>query len=160
MRARLVTALALLLGAACRSAPEDPAPPARAALREAQPWTPAFGAEAVLVADEIRIEGPFDLVDHVALRQDPETTVYSEKTVPDGLLQELLARAGAGRELHAQLDAWSLAALRRITVLRRPGDGPVTVRALGSAYWAAADGSAERREPELVFRGTHGLPGP
>lgn len=119
-------------------------------------WTSAFQRPAVLVADEIFIEGPPDLVDHVALRQDDESTIYATKTVPEGLRQELAARPELGVEVRAQLDAWSLAALRRITVLARPGEGPVTVRARGSAFWAAADGSGERRENELVFQGSHG----
>jgi len=122
----------------------------------ARAWTSAFQRPAVLVADEIFIEGPPDLVDHVALRQDDESTIYATKTVPEGLRQELAARPELGVEVRAQLDAWSLAALRRITVLARPGEGPVTVRARGSAFWAAADGSGERRENELVFQGAHG----
>jgi hypothetical protein len=61
-----------------------------------------------------------------------------------------------GVEVRGQLDAWSLAAVRRITVLLRPGEVPVTVRARGNAYWSAADGSGEKRETELLFRGPHG----
>lgn len=126
-----------------------PAPPARA-------WTGAFLREAVLVADQILIEGPHDLIDHVVLRQDEETTAYATKTIPEGLWQELVARPEMGVEVRAQLDAWSLAAFQRITVLQRPGEVPVTVRALGHAYWAAVDGSGERREESLVFQGLHG----
>lgn len=119
-------------------------------------WTLAFLREAVLVADQIVIEGPFDLIDHVALRQDEQTSAYSTKTIPEGLLQELSTRPDVGLEVRGQLDAWSLAAFQKITVLQRPGDVPVTVRALGNAYWAAADGSGERRQDQLVFQG---LPG-
>jgi hypothetical protein len=127
--------------------PETP-PPAR--------WTSAFQREAVLVADEIVVEGPSDLIDHVVLRPDPETNVYSSKTVTQGLLQELSARPETRMEVRGQLDAWSLAAFRKITVLQRPGEVPVTLRASGSVYWAAGDGSAERREETLVFRGVRG----
>jgi hypothetical protein len=119
-------------------------------------WTRAFRQESVLVADEIFIEGPFDLIDHVALRQDAETTLYETRTVPEGLLQELVARPEAGTAVRAQLDAWSLAALRKITILQRPGEVPVTVRARGKAFWSAVDGSGEQRQDELVFQG---LPG-
>src|SRR5262245_15863326 len=119
-------------------------------------WTSAFVREAVLVADEISIEGPHDLIDHVVLRQDEELTTYTTKTVPEGLWQELAARPEAGGEVRAQLGAGSLAAIRRITVLQRPGEVPVTVRARGKVYWAAADGSTERRGEELVFQGVHG----
>jgi hypothetical protein len=128
---------------------EPAAPPAR-------PWTQAFRQACVLVADEIVIEGPFDLIDHVVLRQDEETTAYTTKTIPEGLWQELVARPQMGVEVRAQLDGWSLAALRRITVLQRPGEVPVTVRARGKVFWAAADGSGERRAEELAFQG---LPG-
>lgn len=119
-------------------------------------WTDAFRREAVLVADEIVIEGPHDLIDHVVLQQDEETTAYTTKTVTEGLWQELVARPETGVEVRAQLDGWSLAAFRRITVLQRPGDVPVTVRARGKAYWAAVDGSGERRQENLVFQGLHG----
>lgn len=128
----------------------EPAPPPPRA------WTTAFLKEAVLIADEIVIEGPHDLIDHVALRQDEETTVYVTKTIPEGLLQELSAKPEAGVEVRAQLDGWALAALRKITVLQRPGDVPVTVRARGDAYFAPASGGSERRDQELVFQGVHG----
>lgn len=127
----------------------EPAPPPR-------DWTQAFLREAVLVADEIVIEGPVGLVEHVALRQDEESTVYTTTTLPEGFFQELLARPESGLEVRAQLDGWALAAFRRITVLERPGEVPVTLRARGNAYWAAADGSGERRQPELVFQGRLG----
>jgi len=152
----LLALASVLAGALACRAPEpsgshltlDPAPP------PARAWTSAFLKESVLVADEIVIEGPHDLIDHVALRQDEETTVYSTKTVPEGLLQELSARPEMGVEVRAQLDVWSLAAFRKITVLQRPGEVPVTVRARGNAYWS--DGSNERRQAELVFQGVHG----
>lgn len=125
--------------------------PTAAPLRQ---WTEAFQHEAVLVANEIVIEGPYDLIDHVVLRQDEEASAYTTKTIPEGLWQELVARPEMGVEVRAQLDAWSLAAVKRITVLQRPGDVPVTVRALGRAYWS--DGSAERRAENLAFQGIHG----
>lgn len=128
---------------------EPLAPPART-------WTRAFLRGAVLVADEIVIEGPHDLIDHVVLQQDEESTAYTTKTVAEGLWQELVARPEMGVEVRAQLDGWSLAAFKRITVLQRPGEVPVTVRALGKAFWAAADGSGERRQESLVFQGRHG----
>jgi len=128
---------------------EPAAPPPRA-------WTEAFRSASVLVADEIVIEGPFDLIDHVVLRQDEETTTYQTKTITEGLWQELAARPETGVEVRGQLDSWSLAAIRRITVLQRPGDVPVTVRALGKAFWSSADGSGERRSEQLTFQGLHG----
>jgi hypothetical protein len=146
--------LALALAGACQRERAPETPPAEAPLAP-RAWTSAFQSSAVLVADEIFIEGPPDLVDHVALRQDHETTVYATKTVTEGLRQELAARPELGVEVRGQLDAWSLAALRKITVLIRPGEVPVTVRAQGNAFWSAADGGGEKRDSQLVFRGVH-----
>jgi hypothetical protein len=153
----LLASLVVLLATSCkRERTPEPAPQLPDAAPLARDWTRAFQHEAVLVADEIVIEGPADLIDHVALRADKETNVYSTKTITEGLLQELVALPDSRIEVRGQLDAWSLAAFRRITVLQRPGEVPVTVRARGKAYWSAADGSGERRAEELVFQGVHG----
>ncbi len=142
---------------ACQREQRPEAPPAREFVPPAPtPWTAAFLRPAVLVADEIVIEGPADLLDHVVLRPDPETNVYVTKTVTAGLLQELSARPESRMEVRGQLDTWSLAAFQKLTVLQRPGEVPVTVRARGNAYWAPADGSGERRGPEFVFQGVRG----
>jgi hypothetical protein len=109
----------------------------------------------VIIADEIQIEGPSDLIDHLALRQDDETR-YHTKTVPEGLRQELVPGPDSTREVRGQIDAWSLAAFRRIVVLQRPFDVPVRVRAVGNAYFAWSDGSGEQRQDELQFQGTRG----
>lgn len=147
----------LLAGLACqREHPAGPPLVLEPAQLPARVWTTAFQRPAVLVADEIFIEGPPDLVDHVALRQDQETTLYATRTVNEGLRQELSARPELGVEVRGQLDAWSLAAFQKITVLLRPDEVAVTVRARGNAFWSASDGSAEKRESELVFRGPHG----
>jgi hypothetical protein len=161
MRSSTILALLALVSVPClapacqRDRKPEPAP-AHASAAPVPAWTSAFLREAVLVADEIVVEGPQDLIDHVVLRPDPETNVYAAKTVSAGLLQELSARPETRMEVRGQLDAWSLAAFRRITVLRRPGEVPVTVRASGNAYWAAADGSGERRQDQLVFQGLRG----
>jgi len=154
-----ISVISLLL--ACLPACKGPEEPRSGLVLEpsaapARRWTEAFLHESVLVANEIVIEGPYDLIDHVALRQDEESTVYTTKTIPEGLWQELVARPELGVEVRAQLDAWSLAAFKRITVLQRPGDVPVTVRALGRAYWSTADGRDERRAENLAFQGIHG----
>jgi hypothetical protein len=110
--------------------------------------------DAALIADEIVIEGPADLLDHVAIAQDPEVFAYVTRTTSEGLLQELTVKPGFGPvEIRAQLDAWALAATRRLVVLQRPAEVPVLVRATGNAVWLASDGSPERREPSLSFRG-------
>src|SRR5262249_37818946 len=135
-----VYAFALGLALACRTT-HAPPPRTEARAAAARAFTTAFQKPAVLVADEIQIEGPPDLGGHGALRQDPEITTYTTKTVPEGLRQELGALPDSHVEVHGQLDAWSLAAFRRIVVLQRPGDVPVSVTARGNAYWAEADGS-------------------
>ena len=152
--------LILTVASACRSEPKTAGPKTQGLELEplampARAWTSEFQREAVLMADEIVIEGPFDLVDHVALRQDPEAAVYSSQTISAGLFQELASKPGAEAPVRAQLDGWVLAAVRRITVLQRPGDVPVLVRARGNVYWAEASGGAEKRENELVFEGRH-----
>jgi hypothetical protein len=152
MRLASIALFGVLLGSACREVRSEPTP--ELALVPAG-WTNTFQREAVLVADEIEIEGPSDLIQHVVLRDDPENAVYTTKTVSEGLRQELVARPETRMEVRGQLDAWSLAAFRRITVLQRPGEVPVTVRARGNVYWAAA-GGGERRADVLDFRGVRG----
>lgn len=157
MRTQLVLAVLVLASSlACRERKAEPLQAVASAPAPPVPWTSAFQREAVLVADEIVIEGPPGLIEHVVLRADVETNVYTTKTIPQGLLQELVARPEAGVEVRGQIDAWSLAAFRRITVLERPGDVPVSVRASGSAYWAAGDGSGEKRDDQLSFQGVRG----
>ncbi len=152
-RLRILPALLLAL-LACRTRPVreesgSTGPPL--------PWTLAFQKEAALVADEIRVEGPQDLLGHVAIRQDPDVIDYHMETTPAGLLQELRVKPDAGAvAIQAQLDAWSLAAFRRLVVLQRPGEVPVTVRALGNAAWIPAQGNGERRAESLTFQGVRG----
>jgi hypothetical protein len=155
LRLPLLVVLACLAACKAREKPRSGLVLERAAA-PARAWTAAFQHGAVLVADEIVIEGPSDLIDHVVLRQDEETAAYTTKTIPAGLWQELSARPEMGVEVRAQLDAWSLAAFKRITVLQRPGEVPVTVRASGRAFWSADDGSGERRAETLAFQGIHG----
>ncbi len=158
---RMLVLLLPLVALACRSTP--PAGRSDASIRPAvaaaepvpqMPWTERFGDGAALLADEICIEGPPGLLDHVAVTQDPEQTRYVAKTVSEGLLQETRARSDAGYvEIHGQLDAWRLVALRRLVVLERPGEVPVTIVARGQAFWRAVDGDDEQRGPELRFTG-------
>jgi hypothetical protein len=118
-------------------------------------WTDAFLEPAVLVADEITIEGPPGLLEHVAIRQDPELVEFVTETTTQGLRQEYELLSGVGAaEIQGQIDAWVLAALRQLVVLERPGEAPVIVRASGNAAWIPADGSGERRGSSLVFEGT------
>jgi hypothetical protein len=139
----------LFIAAACGSSPEKPqkAEPIEAAEArpEPKPWTTTFLTPAVLIAREVRIEGPLGIRDHVALTVDSELHEYSLKTGPDGLLQELSFKAGqAEGELRCQLDQLVIAAEQRITVLERPGPGPVVVLALGEALWQTPAGEEQR----------------
>jgi hypothetical protein len=151
-------ALALAATLACRS---DGDPSESAAAREAAalgfPWTRAFQEPALLIADEVYVEGPVDLLDHLALRQEPAVTDYETKTTEEGLRQVLSIKPGiGGAELRAQLDAWQLVAMRRLVVLQRPaGDAPVLLRAGGNVYWSRPGADEVRRE-RLEFRGDRG----
>jgi len=150
-------AISFLLGSACSgpgSAPDaasDPAPGPPAGSTAAP--SADFSTPAVLVAEEILIEGPPGLRDRFAAAQDPARMLYSMKTVEAGLLQEIAARPGAGPvEIRAQLDAWVLLARRRLRILESPDPCPVVVRATGSASWRTPAGET-RRGAALRFEG-------
>jgi len=119
-------------------------------------WTSRFASQAVLVADEVTIEGPSDLMQHVAVTQDLDVFAFASWTTKDGLRQETSVKPGvAEREVRAQLDGWTIVAIRKLHVLQRPGDAPVVVRAVGDAKLLPVDGGAEERGPLLVYRGEH-----
>lgn len=149
-----------LCGCAAPDSTGQPPPPvadsADAKAPAVRPWTTAFLPEAHLVADVIEIEGPDDLLNHIALRQGADVQLET-KTVTEGLRQTLTPATGSGGiELRAQLDNLTLVAFRKLVVLRRPGDLPVRVEAKGNVWWARADGSEERREDKLEILGEHG----
>ena len=147
----------------CKSSDPDPTPEplsihpndARESVAP-RPWTSRFGQPAVLLAEEIYIEGPNDLVEHLVTVQHPEL-VYDAKTTEEGLRQEIRVASGVGGlEVKAQLDAWELVALKRMVILQRPTWAPVKVRAYGNAWWTMADESDERRDQVLEFVGERG----
>lgn len=106
-----------------------------------QTWPKRFREPAILVADEITIEGPPGLLNHVATEQNPEAVDYEVTTTPNGLLQSAVVRQNANRgNVQAQLDGWTLVATRRMQVLERPGRGPVRVLSKGNAYWHPQNG--------------------
>ncbi|MCZ6598152.1 MAG: hypothetical protein O7B99_10970 [Planctomycetota bacterium] len=120
----------------------------------AAPWTTEFMGKAYLVADEIFIEGPKGLLEHVVVRQDRDVSVYEVKTTIHGLRQETRARPDVGFvEIHGSLDAWAMVAFRRFVLLECPGDVPVVVRARGRAVFQRSDGSDEMRAETLEFLG-------
>jgi hypothetical protein len=162
---RAAVALTALFAAACRSEPkQEPSPfakppdpterPSEAVLAAAKPWTDQFLAPAVLIADEVRIEGPAPLLEHVVTRPEAEYHEVRLETTPQGLLQTITLRPDAGQaEIRAQLDQWVITGLRRVTVLERVGRGNVLVTASGSAYLKTLEGGAEQRAAVLRIEG-------
>lgn len=135
-------------GLAAQVPPPPPVEPA---------WTEAFHERALLVAERVRIEGPPGLLAHVATRPDPDVHERSERTTPDGFLQELRAkRSFPGSEIQAWLDGLEIAALRQLTVLERPGSCPVRVIAEGEVLWRSLESGSERRQPRLELVGEVG----
>ncbi len=161
--ARTLTLLTMALLTACgapvkEQAPESPPdiftiePPPPEPVP--QPWTKSFQASALLIADEIRIEGPKGLLDHVATRIEPEHHVYEVDTLPAGFQQVFRPRdEAAGFEMRAYLDALEVVAFKRLVLLERPGDAEVVVQAAGDAYWRDASTGQERRGALLRFVG-------
>jgi hypothetical protein len=124
------------------------------------PWPVAFTRASLLVADDVVIEGPKGLLDHVALRQDPANLDYSADTMPEGFLQVLKRKDPRGYiEIRGGVDNWEIIALDSIHVLERPGDVEVRIVATGGVWWRNTDGRGplsggeELRAEKLVFRG-------
>ncbi len=120
-------------------------------------WTERFADQAILIGVEVEIEGPADLLQHLAVQQDEAVFDYATWTTRDGLRQEISLKPGVGgREIRAQLDGWTIVALKRLRVLQRPGDSPVDVVATGeAAYLPVGDATGEQRAARLSFRGEH-----
>jgi hypothetical protein len=149
---KFAAALALLVPA-CRSADERDTDKARSSegadspAPAPRPWTQTFMSPAVLIARDVRIEGPLGIRDHVALTVDSELHEYATSTGPDGLLQTLTFKQGLLEgELRGQLDQLVIVAEQRITVLERPGDATVIVVATGEAMWQTPSGEEKRGE--------------
>lgn len=161
-RAASFLLLAVGLAAACRSDAPEPAPPPDPNappphMRVQRPWTLRFMRPALLIAEEVYVEGPADLLEHFALRQEPENLAHEQKTTELGLLLTTEVLPGrTGVEIRAQLDGLELAALRKLVVLQRPGEVPVTVRASGDVLYSRFDGTDERRGPTLELVGVRG----
>lgn len=149
-----VACAALLALAACASPPEDggPPPPPDTLGR----WTEEFLDGALLVAEEIEVEGPPALRDHLVLPQDPAATTSRTTATDLGLLHVIEARSGRFAEIRAHLDKWEIVATRRLKVLERPGEVDVRIVARGRALlhpFGGRHGSEPREGAELVFVG-------
>ena len=136
-------------------APDPAAGPPVEVVRARRPWTAEFVAPALLIASEVRVEGPVGLLEHVATRADPEFHERVEKTTPEGFRQQITLKPGVGEaEIQGHLDALRIVATRRLVVLERPGaQGEVRVSASGDAYWREDASGKERRGPALGFVG-------
>lgn len=135
-------------------APDPNAPPPTDALAP-KPWTDRFMKPAALVALDVRIEGPKGLLEHIATVQDPAVLDLEVKTTSAGLLQTITFKPGAagGSEIRAQLDQLAIAALRKLTILERPGPVDVLVVASGDAFWQEKGTDKELRSPTVRLEG-------
>jgi hypothetical protein len=162
---RSVPIALLLLAAGCTSSSptsHDESPgKAAAAEPEARPmpdamlpWTDAFQQSAVLLANEVRVEGPQGLIAHIATVSNSEQLDRVEKATPDGFLQVVRPKEGIhGVEIKAQLDRLTIVALERLTVLERPGAKAVIVDAKGEVFWQDLESKAEKRGEALRLEG-------
>ena len=120
-----------------------------------KPWTERFFTAGALVANDVRIEGPDGLLEHVVSLQDLQITDVVTKTTPDGLLQTITLRSDAvGEEIRAQLDNLAIACSRSLTILERPGPVDVVVTAAGDVFFQEKGSDAgEQRAPNLRLVG-------
>lgn len=118
------------------------------------PWTSTFQSAALLIADEIRIEGPKGLLNHIATRIEPDHHTYAATTLPEGFQQSFEPRnLAAGIDIRAYLDGLEVVALKRLVLLERPGDVQVIVEAVGDAFWRESSSGNEKRGSALRFVG-------
>lgn len=139
-------------GPAFAPAPDPNAPPPREILEAQKPWTERFKTAGVLIADEVRIEGPAPLLEHVVTRAEAGVHDVEVKTIPAGF-QQTITVLGGGAEIRAQLDAVAISALKRIIVLERPGLGDVLVTATGNVFWKEPQADQPTRTHSLRLEG-------
>jgi hypothetical protein len=136
------------------AAAPDPnaAPPADIAAAKAKPWTDRFLGPGVLVADEVRIEGPKPLLEHVVTRPEAGAHETRVQTIPAGLEQTIVVRT-PGAEIRGQIDQLAISALRRVVILERPGVGDVLVTAVGDVFWKDGQTGKETRAQSVRIEG-------
>ena len=118
------------------------------------PWTDAFQKSAVLLANEVRVEGPQGLIAHIATVSNPELLDRVEKATPEGFLQVVRLKEGVhGVEIKAQLDRLTIVALERLSVLEHPGATSVVVDAKGEVFWQDLESKSEKRGEALRLEG-------
>ncbi len=120
----------------------------------ARPWTQDFREPAMLIANNVYIEGPQGLLDHIATRSLDEFHSYEAKTLPEGFCQTFkVLRPEAGVELRSYLDALELVIFNELIVIEKPGRLNVLVRAQGDAYWRDPVSGKEKRSFEINLEG-------
>jgi hypothetical protein len=120
----------------------------------APPWPSEFSKPAMLIADDISIEGPPGLVAHFAARVDPNVQQQVQKTIPSGYLQQITVKTGGeDSEIKAQLDNLSLVATRRISALERPGPVDLVIQARGRVSWHDLATKEVKRSESMTFTG-------
>ena len=126
----------------------------------AEIWTDAFEPEAVLVAEDVWIEGPPGLLQHVVVAQNARDFDQVVRMTPEGFFQQSQVKpelaggaATAWSPLRAQLDNLIIAPSHRIRVLERFEPTDVIVRARGRVVWKRTDGSGEQRGDRVELVG-------
>jgi len=120
--------------------------------KNAATWTSEFQVSAILIAEEISIEGPPGLIDHVAYKQMPEQK-YAAKTTAEGFLQEVTGTEANEEAIWIHLDNLTMNAVRRGRWLERVSDGPVRVTGRGRAYWKNLETGQEKRAETIELLG-------
>ena len=139
---------------ACSSNPEldtSPRPP-----RSEGRWTNAFLTPSLLIAEDIRIEGPPALRSRLGLPQGGKNLNSITKATDNGLLHIFTLGGDEGDTIQAHLDRWHIVATKRLQVLERPFEADVQIVARGEAAWvpnSEDDEQPERRGAELKFTG-------
>lgn len=151
--------LAAALAFACASPRSNPdakaaAEDAAAEPRPAAPWTETFRREAVLAARRVEVLGPVGLLEHLAIRVDPDNHDHVETATEQGLRIVERQRADSdGSPIRAQLDGLVIVVDEELIVLESPAVEQVTVRADGDVYLRYVDGGEERRARSLRLEG-------
>jgi hypothetical protein len=119
-----------------------------------KPWTLKFVKSAVLVAQDVHVEGPDGLLEHFVTRQELDIVDLVTKTTPDGLLQTFTLKPGlTNGDIRGQLDNLAITCMHRLEVLERPGAVPVVVQANGDAFYQEAGADMPTRGESLRFEG-------
>lgn len=150
----LIAAAGLLVGlgaCATQRGGEQTADSVPAAPRPPAPWTEEFTEPVVLVADKVRIVGPPQLLDHLAVRADEALFAPDAETMLIGFLQVWKRRPNqTGGEVRAYIDGSQFVALNSLEVLARPGWHEVQIVGSGDVM-LARPGEPQQRLPEFAL---------